>query len=286
MRNLASDDYLVLAKQGGGFHMVGGSVSSRCPFASTPYRHAVELASRRWRGGHDSAVATTRRLDAVDAAARESARNGVVHTQGFIDTKIEIRDVYLYRPDKMFAGDGYLKVLPNGKKSLLDQYSIEAATAQLGYDKDYPVTVGATLYVKGPFGKAYTNVTVQLKRVRVPRVVGQLWVDDHAFNGLRGEDWGLDELFTKGGHLTWQCAVGSLQGFRLATKREVEAIDSPNNKPTKVHIGSASIAAVSDIPAFAELVEQGAALIYHKGNIADQEHVTVWKSTSASGALH
>ena len=186
----------------------------------------------------------------------------------------------------MFAGDGYLKVLPNGKKSLLDKYSIEAATAQLGYDKDYPVTVGATLYVKGPFGKAYTNVTVQLKRVRVPRVVGQLWVDDHAFNGLRGEDWGLDELFTKGGHLTWQCAVGSLQGFRLATKREVESIDSPNNKPTKVHIGSASIAAVSDIPAFAELVEQGAALIYHKGNIADQEHVTVWKSTSASGALH
>ena len=32
-----------------------------------PHRHAVELASRRWRGGHDSAGAETRRDNLIEA---------------------------------------------------------------------------------------------------------------------------------------------------------------------------------------------------------------------------
>jgi hypothetical protein len=32
-----------------------------------PQRHAIELASRRWRGGHDSAVAETRRDNLIYA---------------------------------------------------------------------------------------------------------------------------------------------------------------------------------------------------------------------------
>ena len=79
---------------------------------------------------------------------------------------------------------------------------------------------------------------------------------------------GLDELFTKGGKLTWQCAVGSLQAFRLATKKEVEEIDSPNNKPTKLHIGSANVIAF-----VAVLHMIFGALAAHNGNTAVAERM-------------
>ena len=42
-----------------------------------PHRHAVELASRRWRGGHGSAVAETRRDNLIYALIRCSTVLGV-----------------------------------------------------------------------------------------------------------------------------------------------------------------------------------------------------------------
>jgi hypothetical protein len=37
-----------------------------------PQRHAIELTSHRWRGGHDPAVAETRRDDLIYALHRTS----------------------------------------------------------------------------------------------------------------------------------------------------------------------------------------------------------------------
>ena len=42
-----------------------------------PHRHAVELASRRWRGGHDSAGAETRRDNLIEALGLTSGILGI-----------------------------------------------------------------------------------------------------------------------------------------------------------------------------------------------------------------
>ena len=47
--------------------MLAGTTGNR------PQRHAIELASRRWRGGHDSAVAKMRRDSLIYALASTPA---------------------------------------------------------------------------------------------------------------------------------------------------------------------------------------------------------------------
>ncbi|KAJ8600696.1 hypothetical protein CTAYLR_008318 [Chrysophaeum taylorii] len=208
-----------------------------------------ELVRRAAREVHhvdalDVALGVLEALEEEDASTITIAEDGGRARIGVLDTTVTI--------SKVFASDlkdalTNLTIFPGGVDALLSERRVSLLGAELNGE----FTVGATVLVDSPVGKATIRANVSIARSLIEDLFVDAWIDQSALERMNwGTDLGLNQLFTRKGDFPLPaCLASTVQAVAIRSVRakigsvgsaasaDVEGLDDVVNAALRTAVG-------------------------------------------------